>query len=80
MSESLLGFVGIMVRERLKNEPVRMQETLELVRYCTLLAQRLQLPKFNLDRSAWHAGFTIRISSMVGSPFFENLPPGAALR
>ena len=56
MSESLLAFVEMMVRERLRTDPERLRDTLERVRYCQLLALRLQLSPVHVD-SAILAGW-----------------------
>jgi DNA-binding response OmpR family regulator len=49
MSESLAAFIEMMVKERLQGDVARLRETQERVRYCQLLALRLQLSPVHVD-------------------------------
>jgi DNA-binding response OmpR family regulator len=49
MSDAALSFVETVVRERLQQEPARLQAALDRVRYCRLLALRLQLSPVHVD-------------------------------
>jgi DNA-binding response OmpR family regulator len=52
VSDSLIALVGAMVRRQLANEPNRLRETVDRARYCKLLALRLQLSPYQVDRAA----------------------------
>ena len=51
VSDSLTALVSAMVRQSLVNEPERLRETVDRARYCKLLALRLQLSPYQVDRA-----------------------------
>ena len=60
MSESLVSLAAVFVRKNLENEPQRIQEILARVRYCKLLALKLDLLQTQMDGvvlAAWLSSF-----------------------
>jgi DNA-binding response OmpR family regulator len=60
MSESLINLAAVFVRKHLENEPHRIQEILTRVRYCKLLALKLDLFQTQIDGvvlAAWFSTF-----------------------
>jgi DNA-binding response OmpR family regulator len=60
MSESLVSLAAVFVRKSLENEPHRFQEILARVRYCKLLALKLDLFQTQIDgvvMAAWFSSF-----------------------
>jgi DNA-binding response OmpR family regulator len=51
VSDSLIALVGAMVRRQLVDDPERLRETVDRARYCKLLALRLQLSPYQVDRA-----------------------------
>jgi len=49
MSEALISLASAFIRKKLKEEPDRIQEILTRVRYCKLLALRLDLYQAQVD-------------------------------
>jgi DNA-binding response OmpR family regulator len=52
VSDSLTALVGAVVRQSLASEQERLRETVERARYCKLLALRMQLSSYQVDRAA----------------------------